>query len=332
MSSARALTPHQIGKKFETLCSEFQNKGKDDADTQEIAEKTIRLLSANVFQWTEAERRAFRAEYGIKIQANFPEKSASRVASLVSGQPLAAKRQRGIKWPGYFFFQLHPENRTWALLEPCIERMYQPGFNPEEFLKPFGEMLSAEETPKYKRALKYLERAMVGKNGDLSTFSQKNLMKLIRVINEAVVPGGGAFKTTDTLILNSEEKSAVIHPSHRDVPSLMDSFVQSLIEKLKTEEDPYWLMSFVHQGLIQIHPFADGNGRLARILMNLVGYQRGLYPILIDCPENYQRALQDLESFANYLRNLHEKQSKIYSDPIFTTVIDRLLAAKAELF
>jgi Fic family protein len=63
-----------------------------------------------------------------------------------------------------------------------------------------------------------------------------------------------------------------------------------------------------HRRLVEIHPFNDGNGRTARLLMNLV-LLRGGYPPVAVRPEDrpaYLRALQQAtpESFD---RLLHER-------------------------
>jgi len=52
--------------------------------------------------------------------------------------------------------------------------------------------------------------------------------------------------------------------------------------------------SLFHYKFISIHPFDDGNGRLARILMNLILMQNGYPPVIIktEKKEDYYRALQ----------------------------------------
>jgi Fic family protein len=53
-----------------------------------------------------------------------------------------------------------------------------------------------------------------------------------------------------------------------------------------------------HRRLVEIHPFNDGNGRTARLLMNLV-LIRGGYPPVAVRPEDrpaYTRALQDAQA------------------------------------
>ncbi len=72
--------------------------------------------------------------------------------------------------------------------------------------------------------------------------------------------------------------SPVVLPNPRKVAGLMRDFCKWL----KTEKalHPVGLASEAHYRLVTIHPFADGNGRTARLLMNLVLSANG-YPAAI---------------------------------------------------
>ena len=67
-----------------------------------------------------------------------------------------------------------------------------------------------------------------------------------------------------------------VPPKYEDVPELMAAFVAEIAEK-QGDLHPILLAAFVHRRLVDIHPYVDGNGRTARLLMNLVlvnaGYQ-----------------------------------------------------------
>ena len=60
-------------------------------------------------------------------------------------------------------------------------------------------------------------------------------------------------------------------------PMLMDFF--KWYNKSKNALHPLELAALVHLKLVTIHPFVDGNGRISRLLMNLVIYRHG-YPML----------------------------------------------------
>ncbi len=94
-------------------------------------------------------------------------------------------------------------------------------------------------------------------------------------------------------------------PSPAEIPALMGDFAQWLTAAPDTPETAF----IAHRRLVDIHPFNDGNGRTARLLMNLI-LIRGGYPPIAVRPEDraaYIRALQQSqagqgsESFNNLL-------------------------------
>jgi len=65
----------------------------------------------------------------------------------------------------------------------------------------------------------------------------------------------------------------------------------------KEELHPLILAATFHYQFITIHPFDDGNGRMARLLMNLIGMQAGFPPIIIplDIKNEYLLALEQAD-------------------------------------
>ncbi len=83
-------------------------------------------------------------------------------------------------------------------------------------------------------------------------------------------------------------------PSPAEVPALMSDFAAWL----RTAEDTPETAFTAHLRLVEMHPFNDGNGRTARLLMNLV-LIRGGYPPVAVRPEDrldYVRSLQRAQS------------------------------------
>jgi Fic family protein len=79
-------------------------------------------------------------------------------------------------------------------------------------------------------------------------------------------------------------------PSPAEIPALVGDFAKWLSAAPDTPEAAFT----AHRRLVEIHPFNDGNGRTARLLMNLV-FIRGGYPPIAVRPEDrpdYIRALQ----------------------------------------
>lgn len=69
-------------------------------------------------------------------------------------------------------------------------------------------------------------------------------------------------------------------PRPEDVPALIGKFIAGL-EKMQKKYHPVEYAALVHKEFIFIHPFIDGNGRVARLLMNLVLLQKGYVIALI---------------------------------------------------
>jgi Fic family protein len=103
-----------------------------------------------------------------------------------------------------------------------------------------------------------------------------------------------------------------------EVPSLMHDFLQE-IPQLKQQYHPVFFAALVHIRLVTIHPFVDGNGRTARLLMNLALLQSG-YVITIIPPimrSAYISAIQqanknNVTPFLNFISEMVYESSKEY--------------------
>jgi Fic family protein len=70
-------------------------------------------------------------------------------------------------------------------------------------------------------------------------------------------------------------------PQAKDIPGLMKKIVNKY-KQLKQTLHPIELASWIHNELVQVHPFTDGNGRTARLVMNWVFLKRKYPPVIID--------------------------------------------------
>ena len=83
--------------------------------------------------------------------------------------------------------------------------------------------------------------------------------------------------------------SRVVLPNPIKVPDLMKEFFEKL-DSIKGVED----IIKTHLDFVSIHPFSDGNGRCARLLMNLLLIQNGFCPIIIR-PRDRKRYINSIE-------------------------------------
>ena len=86
-------------------------------------------------------------------------------------------------------------------------------------------------------------------------------------------------------------------PGPADIPRLMKGFTHWLYSQEANSLHPVQKSSLAHHRFVFIHPFVDGNGRTARLLMNLFLLRDG-YPIAIireTDREDYYKALGEAD-------------------------------------
>lgn len=104
-------------------------------------------------------------------------------------------------------------------------------------------------------------------------------------------------------------------PSPAEIPALMGNFSKWLGAALDTPETAFT----AHRQLVDIHPFNDGNGRTARLLMNLVLIRAGYPPVAVR-PEDragYIQALQQSQlgqGHENFDHLLYERLDAILGE------------------
>jgi len=106
----------------------------------------------------------------------------------------------------------------------------------------------------------------------------------------------GRYRTGQVFISGTE----YLPPTAEEVPGLMKAFVAGLNEK-RGSVHPVELAAFAHRRLVDIHQFKDGNGRTARLLMNLILINAG-YCIVSIPPvlrHEYITALQQAQRAGN---------------------------------
>lgn len=135
----------------------------------------------------------------------------------------------------------------------------------------------------------------------------------VTTILGTVDPARGELRRSDVFIVG-----AAAFPNAQQVPALVAAFVAELRTRLPatvTMRAQLELAFEAHLRLVDIHPFLDGNGRTARLLMNYVQHYHGL-PLTVVCCEDrpaYFAALQqsrtsgELGAFHEFMRAQHGK-------------------------
>lgn len=133
-------------------------------------------------------------------------------------------------------------------------------------------LLEHMEAVNHARALDWVKEQAKGRPHPLT---EKDILHIHYLIMKGIDDlNAGRYRVTPTRISGS----AVVLPNPRKVPDLMDGLVKWL--KLATGLHPVELAAEAHYRLVTIHPFTDGNGRTARLLINMVLLMSG-YPAAI---------------------------------------------------
>jgi len=120
-------------------------------------------------------------------------------------------------------------------------------------------------------AFRFLEQC-VQQNGLLREIDLRELHRLTVGQNPEGQPG--SYRRAGVVITGSDLKP----PEPLAVPGLMEKLV-AWINRPKLELDTFAFAVIAHHKLTAIHPFMDGNGRVARLLLNLILMRAG-YPVV----------------------------------------------------
>ena len=149
------------------------------------------------------------------------------------------------------------------------------------------KMRELMEAVNHKAAIDYIESLKEQSSYEITEQAILNIHDLIlRGIDTA---NAGKYRVDRVRIA----RSRTIFPNPAKVPELMEHFRQWL--QTSTTDHPVIRAGEAHFRLVTIHPFIDGNGRTARLLMNLMLLQQG-FPLFTIKIENRKSYLDSLES------------------------------------
>lgn len=152
--------------------------------------------------------------------------------------------------------------------------------------KPLKDHLEALD---HHQAIRYV-RGLAREDVPLSASDIRSLHRLIVLRSRPDIAG----RYADLARFVRTETGRYDFPSPAEIPALMGDFSHWLKTAAITPETAF----AAHRRLVDIHPFNDGNGRTARLLMNLI-LLRGGYPPVAVRPEDrldYIRALQEAQA------------------------------------
>lgn len=129
------------------------------------------------------------------------------------------------------------------------------------------------EATNHAAALDFIKEQIKRKPSDLR---ERDILRIHKIILDRIdKENAGIYRRVPVRISGS----AAVLPNPRKVQDLMDEFFHWLRkeEKMHAVE----LAAEAHYRFVTIHPFIDGNGRTARLLMNMILMMKGYPPAII---------------------------------------------------
>ena len=150
------------------------------------------------------------------------------------------------------------------------------------------------EAINHKEAIEFVE-SMVVRGEMLSEYTIKSLHSLILKNIDDV--NAGSYRKINVLISGATHRP----PTNMEVSSKIETFINWYRDEAK-KLHPIERACRVHVDFVGIHPFSDGNGRTARLLMNFELMKSGFPPVILKVENRlaYYEALDKAHTFDDY--------------------------------
>ncbi|TRZ77235.1 Fic family protein [bacterium] len=133
------------------------------------------------------------------------------------------------------------------------------------------------EIKNYQKAMLYVYNFI----SDKKEITSKTILDIHELVTNKTLPEDrcGKFRKDKVYVVTRQGKKIIevryTGPEAKDVPKLVKALVDWIEMAKKEKICPIFVAGLAHSEIAAIHPFADGNGRTARILATLILYQMG---------------------------------------------------------
>lgn len=102
--------------------------------------------------------------------------------------------------------------------------------------------------------------------------TQKKLSKnLLLEIHSDIIKHGGNFRNQDVIVNDQTYAAGTFFSKPNDLEFQVEELINWYnLEANQNEIHPLFLSTLFHYNFVKIHPFLDGNGRLARVISSLI--------------------------------------------------------------
>ena len=178
--------------------------------------------------------------------------------------------------------------------------------------KSISETLEAKNHPE---AVKFIESIIAGR----SEIDEETVLHTHRLIMSNIVEDSGHYRIGKVKIAGA----SFMPPPSSDIKPKIDELLKWLKEN-QDEYAPIELAAVFHHRFVLIHPFTEGNGRTARLLMNAILIKNG-YPFITIVPKRdrskYLRVLMEADlgntsAFVNFVARCVERALDTYLEAV----------------
>lgn len=150
------------------------------------------------------------------------------------------------------------------------------------------------EAINHKHAIEYIEDVI---NQEIDITQQTMRMIHGFILKDIDNKNAGVYRSVNVIITGATH----IPPNHMMVPELMQKLSAEYEQEWSTYH-PVIQACLLHTEFVKIHPFIDGNGRTARLLLNLELMKHGYPPIVItkERRRDYYDALDTAHTTLDY--------------------------------
>jgi Fic family protein len=133
-----------------------------------------------------------------------------------------------------------------------------------------------QEVINYRKAMEYIEK--IGTLNLESKINEETIRKLHNITVDKILPSEkcGEYRKTQVVIRNNQTGQVSFRPPEASLVSVQ---IQDLLAYVNNSQNqdihPILESGIVHYELVRIHPFLDGNGRVARALSTLILFLQG---------------------------------------------------------
>ena len=138
-----------------------------------------------------------------------------------------------------------------------------------------GRPRDIQEIINYRRVIEFIDEEAKKK---IEKITEPIIKKLHRIVVNKILPDdqAGEYRTKQVVIKNSQTGEVTFRPPPPiEIPFLMREFLYWINRYGNDEIHPLIRAGTVHHELVRIHPFIDGNGRIARTVATLILFLGG---------------------------------------------------------